>query len=156
MLLSGATWVRLEVHAEVHIAHLRVHMDWRSEAKAIWNEGYREWDGCGVQLVAAAIEIVKANWSQALSESDNPEQLQALMLADEHAAVEVVINQVASDTVGELVDKEGAAKMLACSVNHINNLVASGDIKAIKVGKSLVRFNTEHLRDFIRRGGLNG
>ena len=131
-------------------------MNWRSDAKALWEEGYREWDTCGPQLVTAAIEIVKDNWSEALKESSNPEQLQALMLADEHAAVQVVINQVASDTVGELVDKEGAAKILACSVNHINNLVASGDIQAIKVGRNLVRFNTEHLRDFIRRGGLNG
>ena len=70
--------------------------------------------------------------------------------------MEVVVNQTHNRDVGELTDKEGAAKILACSVNHINNLVADGHIQAIKVGKSLVRFDVEHLRDFIRRGGING
>lgn len=47
-----------------------------------------------------------------------------------------------------LVDTKQAAQLLACSPNHVRNLVERGELSSVRVGK-LLRFSVEELRAFI-------
>ncbi len=48
-----------------------------------------------------------------------------------------------------LFDKQGLAEYLGCSVRHVENLWASRQIPAIKVGARLVRFRRSDIDKYL-------
>ena len=102
----------------------------------------------------AAEAVVRKNWSAVLAESSDPIGIANLFKTDPLTAMRIIAKEDDSREVGELIEIDEAAKILAVSKETVARLTKAGDIPCVKVGDRLVRYDSEAIRDFIRRGGV--
>ena len=102
----------------------------------------------------AAEAVTRKNWKDVIESASDPVGIASLFKTDPLTAMLIIAKEDDSKDVGELIDIDVAAKILAVSKETVARLTKAGDIPCVKVGDRLVRYDSEAVRDFIRRGGV--
>ena len=59
------------------------------------------------------------------------------------------------DANPQLLTRDQASELLACSIQHVDRLVKDKQIKRVKVGEKVTRILRSSVVEFINQGGLN-
>ncbi|MDB4810106.1 helix-turn-helix domain-containing protein [bacterium] len=128
----------------------------RLEIEQAEEDAKRE-DGTPWTWIDAAVSVIRDNL-KALNLGPQ-EALSLLQMIDESklSAMQFVASLplFGDDANPQLLTREQASELLACSIQHIDRLVKDNQIKRVKVGQKVTRILRSSVVEFINQGGLH-
>lgn len=127
----------------------------RLELEGFW-DALPELEGGAYAFLDNAILIVRDELQTLDLGPQETLSLLQMMSEDKLSSLQFVASLPLSgdDANPQLLTREQASELLACSIANVDRLIKDNQIKRVKVGQNVVRILRSSVVDFINQGGL--